>query len=195
MRSVSDRVMIRATNTKQGFLKKTKITIVALAMVALNTYARHDTVNAAGAADPNDGVPATVIDGAARDLARGLIGHWTFDEGKGMIARDSSGRNNHGTIMGSAKWAKGRIGRALDFDGTDDFVSIPNEGNFDITGSITVTAWIRVNSFTRSWQAIVTKGDRAWRLHRANDTNSLGWACSDLSRQEVGDLYGKKAVN
>jgi outer membrane protein assembly factor BamB len=180
---------------RQCFLKKTKITIVALAMVALNTYARHDTGNAAGAADPNDGGPATVIDGAARDLAQGLIGHWTFDEGKGMIARDSSGRNNHGTIMGSAKWTKGRIGGALDFDGTDDFVSIPNEGNFDITGSITVTAWIRVNSFTRSWQAIVTKGDRAWRLHRANDTNSLGWACSDLSRQEVGDLYGKKAVN
>ncbi|NIP24127.1 MAG: DUF1080 domain-containing protein [Phycisphaerae bacterium] len=180
---------------KRGFLKKAKITIVALAMVVLNTYARHDTGNAAGAADPNDGGPVTVVDGAAHDLAHGLIGHWTFDEGKGMIARDSSGRNNHGTIMGSAKWTKGRIGGALDFDGTDDFVSIPNEGDFDITGSITVTAWIRVNSFTRSWQAIVTKGDRAWRLHRANDTNSLGWACSDLSRQEVGDLYGKMAVN
>ncbi len=49
----------------------------------------------------------------------------------------------------------------------DDFVSIPNESQFDITGSITVSAWIRVESFTKSWQAIVTKGDRAWRLHRA----------------------------
>ncbi len=172
-----------------------KITIVVLAMVTLRTYARHDIGNAGGVAGRNDGGAVTVIDDAAHDLAHGLIGHWAFDEGRGMIARDSSGRNNHGTIMGSAKWTRGRIGGALEFDGTDDFVSIPNEGNFDITGSLTVTAWIRVNAFTRSWQSIVTKGDRAWRLQRANNTNSLGWACSDLSRHEVGDLYGNRAVN
>ena len=105
------------------------------------------------------------------DLARGLVGHWTFDEGEGSIARDASGRDNHGTVMGGAKWNKGIIGSALEFDGRDDFVSIPNESQFDITGSITVSAWIKVESFTKSWQAIVTKGDRAWRLHRASSTN------------------------
>ncbi len=52
------------------------------------------------------------------DLARGLVGHWTFDEGKGSIARDVSGRDNHGTVMGGAKWNMGIIGGALEFDGT-----------------------------------------------------------------------------
>ncbi len=130
----------------------------------------------------------------SQDLARGLVGRWTFDEGKGSIARDVSGRSNHGTVMGDAKWTEGRIGGALEFDGTDDFVSIRNESNFDITGSVTVSAWIRVESFTKSWQAIVTKGDRAWRLHRANETKSVGFACSDLSRKQVGDLPGEKDV-
>ena len=133
-------------------------------------------------------------DHAAGDLAKGLVGHWTFDDGQGSIARDASGRDNHGTIMGGAEWTVGKIGGALGFDGTDDFVSIPNESTFDITGNITVSAWVKVESFTKPWQAIVTKGDRAWRIHRANETDSAGFACSDLSRRQVGDLYGKRNI-
>jgi poly(3-hydroxybutyrate) depolymerase len=204
-------------------LKKAKLTVVMLAVVGLAACARRDTGGAAGVADRNDAAPATVggaqaggapteasasapvaeddpqepepSGGAVRDLARGLIGHWTFDEGEGTVAHDSSGRGNHGEIAGGARWARGRIGGALDFDGTDDFVSIPNEDSFDIPGVITVAAWVKIDSFTRNWQAIVTKGDRAWRLHRANDGSSLGWACSDLSRNDAGDLYGSAAVD
>lgn len=128
------------------------------------------------------------------DLAHGLVGHWTFDEGKGAIAHDASGRDNHATVKGDAKWGTGIIGGALEFDGKNDFVSIPNESQFDITGNITVSAWIRVESFTNAWQAIVTKGDRAWRLHRANNRNNAGFACSDLARNQTGDLLGNKRV-
>lgn len=133
-------------------------------------------------------------DATTQDLTRGLVGHWKFDEGKGSIVRDVSGRDNHGTVMGGAKWVEGRIGGALQFDGTDDFVSIPNESDFDITGSVTVSAWILVKEFTQAWQGIVTKGDRAWRLHRANQTEGVGFATSDLSRGQVGDLAGNKDV-
>tara|TARA_Y100001934_G_scaffold282129_1_gene394544 strand:+ start:2953 stop:4356 length:1404 start_codon:yes stop_codon:yes gene_type:complete len=139
-------------------------------------------------------IAADKSNAAAKELNRGLIGHWTFDDGKGSIARDVSGRGNHGAVKGGAKWTKGRIGGGLEFDGKDDFVAIPNESQFDITGSITVSAWVRVESFTRPWQAIVTKGDRAWRLQRASRSRSVGFACSDLSRKQVGDLLGKKDV-
>ena len=168
---------MRAAETQKGVRKEEWIPIAFLA-IAMLLCAHHET------AEAEDG----------GDLARGLVGRWTFDEGEGTIARDSSGGANHGRVMGGAKWTEGRIGGALEFDGMDDFVSIPNESSFDITGSITVSAWIKVESFSKSWQAIVTKGDRSWRLHRANDTKSVGWACSDLSRQQIGDLYGKKAV-
>ncbi len=152
-------------------------------MATLSLCAHHNPVQAADKAAA-----------APPDLARGLAGHWTFDDGRGSIARDTSGRGNHGAIKGGAKWTEGVIGGALEFDGRDDFVAIPNESAFDITGSVTVSAWIRVESFTRSWQAIVTKGDRAWRLHRAGATQSAGFACTDLSRNETGDLNGKKNV-
>lgn len=153
---------------------------MAMSMAFLGPH--HNTVEAASNSN------------ASHDLDRGIVGRWTFDEGKGSVAHDVSGRSNHGTVMGGAKRTEGRIGGALELDGTDDYVSIPNESSFDIAGDITVSAWIRVESFTEEWQAIVTKGDRAWRLHRANDTESVGFACSDLSRSQVGDLYGKKVV-
>jgi hypothetical protein len=40
------------------------------------------------------------------------------------------------------------FGKALDFDGTDDFVSVPDHSSLQITGSITVEAWIRAAAWT-----------------------------------------------
>jgi len=51
-----------------------------------------------------------------------LVGHWTFSEGSGERARDSSGQDNHGRIEGAAAFVKGPKGYALRFDGVDDFV-------------------------------------------------------------------------
>lgn len=177
----SNEVIIRAAIVQTGVRKEKRIAVLAMAMLYL--CAHHNMAKAAGETGS-----------ASQDLARGLVGRWTFDEGKGSLAHDVSGRGNHGMVRGGAKWTEGRIGGALEFDGTDDFVAIQNENNFDITGSVTVSAWIRVESFTKPWQAIVTKGDRAWRLHRGNETESVGFACSDLSRGQVGDLYGEKDV-
>ena len=174
-------MILREAKSRTIARKQKRVAI--LAMATLSLCVPHHPVQAAD---------KTAV--APPDLARGLAGHWAFDDGKGAIARDASGRGNHGAIKGGAKWAKGVLGGALEFDGRDDFVSIPNESAFDITGSITVSAWIRVESFSKSWQAIVTKGDRAWRLHRAGGTSSAGFACTDLSRNETGDLFGKKSV-
>jgi hypothetical protein len=45
-------------------------------------------------------------------------GIWLFDDGSGDKARDSSDKGRDGKIGGGAKWAAGKIGRALDFDGS-----------------------------------------------------------------------------
>lgn len=174
-------VRMRAAKARTDVRKRRWTAVLTMAVLCLGAH--RSTGELKG--DTNNTSP---------NLARGLVGHWTFDEGKGSLARDVSGRDNHGSIMGGANWTEGRIGGALQFDGTDDFVSIPNESAFDIRGPVTVSAWIRVESFTNSFQAIVTKGDRAWRLHRANETKSVGFACSDLSREQTGDLCGKKDV-
>lgn len=61
----------------------------------------------------------------------GLIGFWTMDKTdiQGNTVKDMSGEDNHGEIGGDPKIVKGKIDDALQFDGTDDFISIPDLGN------------------------------------------------------------------
>ena len=55
----------------------------------------------------------------------------SFDEGEGTIAYDSSGNNNHGTLYNGPQWVDGKVGKALSFDGADDYVNISNSNNPD----------------------------------------------------------------
>ncbi|MBM3242439.1 LamG domain-containing protein [Candidatus Poribacteria bacterium] len=61
----------------------------------------------------------------------GLIGFWTMDEEdiQGATVKDVSGKNNHGKMGSNPEIIKGKIEEALHFDGTDDFVAIPDLGN------------------------------------------------------------------
>ena len=101
-----------------------------------------------------------------------LLAWWRFDEGTGSKALDWSGHNHHGQFVGEPEWVNGRVGGALQFGGEGDYV---NCGDLRLDGAdkITVSAWIRVNKFDKNWQAIVTKGDTAWRLARELDTNGV----------------------
>jgi hypothetical protein len=58
-------------------------------------------------------------------------------------------------------------------DGVNDFVDVPNESQFDLTGAMTIEARIKVSSFTKGWQAIINKGDSAWRIQRNANTNGI----------------------
>ncbi len=53
-------------------------------------------------------------------------------------------------------------GAALDFDGTNDFVSIPHNAAFDITGAFTAEAWIKTTVTTE--QYILAKGEDSYIL-------------------------------
>lgn len=79
------------------------------------------------------------------DVTNGLVGHWKFDEGSGTSAVDSSGNNNIGTLTNGPTWTTGKIGGALSFDGTDDYVqTIGNELN--VANNITMAAWIKADA-------------------------------------------------
>jgi len=131
----------------------------------------------------------------------GLIGWWKLDETSGRDVEDTSGNENIGKILsGMPRWQSsgGKIGGAMLFDGKGDYVHLANESNFDFAGEVTVEAWIKVNQFDKEWQAIVTKGDSAWRLQRHEVTAAIEFACTGLqipSGSQYGGLYGNKAVN
>lgn len=100
----------------------------------------------------------------------GLIAHWALDETSGSTAADSVG-GHHGTVVGNPIWTDGQVNGAISLDGDGDYIncgggSDPNTYTWaDLTEEITVSAWIK-GTFTKSWQAIVNKGDSSWRLFR-----------------------------
>ena len=73
---------------------------------------------------------------------KSIVGVWLFDEGSGKTAKDSSGQGNDGTLNNNPKWVSGKFGKALEFDGKDDYVEVPDSNALDVT-AITLTAWVK----------------------------------------------------
>ena len=72
-----------------------------------------------------------------------LVGLWHFEEGSGITVYDSSGNNNDGTLLPEGSeptWVEGKIGKALEFDGTDDYVEVSGDLS---TNTFTIEGWVK----------------------------------------------------
>ncbi|MHB1162931.1 MAG: LamG domain-containing protein [Minisyncoccota bacterium] len=79
----------------------------------------------------------------------GLVGWWTFD-GAQMVSNvaDSSGQGNNGNLRGGATTTTpGPVGQALSFNGTSQYVTIPQFNNSG-TNVLSVSFWLYQSSFT-----------------------------------------------
>ncbi len=92
------------------------------------------------------GIPMNV----SAESEPGLISYWAFDEGTGTMADDSVG-DHDGPIHG-ASWVDGISGKALSFDGTDDYVGgIGSTSTYSFiqnTGVFTIESWIKFTDYT-----------------------------------------------
>ncbi len=50
-------------------------------------------------------------------------------------------------------------GNALQFDGADDYVTVPDNANLNFTGNFTLEAWIYKNTSFSGWSGIIRKGN------------------------------------
>jgi len=82
-------------------------------------------------------------------LTDGLVGHWTFDgqdvDWSTNTAYDRSGQGNDGEITNmntSTAAIRGKVGQALDFDGTDDYVNVSHNSSLEGMSELTVSLWI-----------------------------------------------------
>lgn len=76
-------------------------------------------------------------------LVPGLVGCWPLVEGMANMAYDYSGNGYHGTLtnMAGTEWVPSPYGWALNFPGSDDYVSVPGTSPLlKLTGSMTVAA-------------------------------------------------------
>ncbi|MFB0555888.1 MAG: LamG-like jellyroll fold domain-containing protein, partial [Phycisphaerae bacterium] len=94
----------------------------------------------------------------AGNVSANLVAHWKFDDGSGTTAQDSSGNGYDGILFGEPKWISGRIGGALEFDGTNDYVELPIGSLISSLTSSTFATWVDFSNEGGGWQRILDFG-------------------------------------
>lgn len=122
-----------------------------------------------------------------QDTIKECIGWWKLDETSGTSAADNAGKSMTGTLNGGMTFAAnsvaGRQGRALSFDGTDDYISLPG-GFSEFDNGMTFTVWAyptAVKNWARFLDLGQGQGNDNILLARESTTNTLifqGWGGS-----------------
>jgi hypothetical protein len=90
----------------------------------------------------------------------GLVGHWTFDDGTGSVAADSSGQGNHCLIRGpegAQRWTEGPVDGALELTG-EIWLECPRAGALAaLSREVTIALWIRRTGSEGGVRALVSR--------------------------------------
>lgn len=137
----------------------------------------------------------------ATGVWNGHVGAWHLDENPaGGAQQDSSSNNNHGNTlggMGAGNLIAGKIGQALNFDGVNDAVQVPDSASLDVS-NLTVSAWVQKKANAPTWAMIVSRqagtgsGD-LWILYQNSSANDeyrfgAGAAGANSSVSGVADI-------
>ena len=149
--------------TGAGFVLGT-VTTASSATIANGNVISQDPAGGAMRA-PGTAVNLVVSSGAVvlpppppPPAAGGLVMAFGFEEASGTAVTDSSAAPVNGTISGATRVAAGKIGRALSFDGVNDWVTVTDTtaSKIDLTNGLTVEAWVRPTSMS-GWETVVMK--------------------------------------
>ena len=125
----------------------------------------------------------------------GLVSYWTFDE-KDITentVKDVWGKNN-GTIVGDPKVVAGKVGDALEFDGSDDYVNLTNLGDFGSkVGTSTFEAWVKTD-FKQDWTTLFKVLDVGCSMAWAIDVNRSAKPPFPLAQDVVHYYVRQKAA-
>jgi hypothetical protein len=134
-------------------------------------------------------------------LPDGLIGYWDMNEAtwSGTLNEvvDSSGNDNHGTVMGAVGGkpypTAGKYGSGGFFDGTDDFITTPDSASLSPTSGLTISGWVKMGSQGFSGnsdynQGMVDKGDYQFYLDKSD--GKARWVVNDAAAKAFSNLDG-----
>ena len=148
------------------------------------TYAKAGTYTVSlattGPAGSNTKTQANHITVSAAQAGGGLVAAYNFEEASGATVVDASGNSNHGAISGAARITSGKYGKALSFDGVNDWVTINGSASLGLTTRVTVEAWVYPNNLDSGWWYCVLAKD-----HSGGASYYLA-ASSDRNQPEFG---------
>jgi len=136
------------------------------------------------------------ISDAEREIGD-TMGFWNFNEDSGGKLRDRSPQKlADGTISG-ATLTNGKYGKALDFDGSNDYVSIPADERLHLTGKTTIEAWVKYDGAgtgTGSVDTIVAQAGHFWIFTRRTGDSAGKIVFESGNTPWVPDVYSDSAL-
>ena len=92
---------------------------------------------------------------SALEIDDSIVLMLTFDDDSDLL-KDSSMYGHTGTINGAVK-AVGKVGNGLEFNGVDNYVQLPRTDHFDISGGITLAAYVFKSEIVEKNEVLVSK--------------------------------------
>ena len=130
-----------------------------------------------------------------------LVLYLTFDGAKADVAQDYSRYGNSGTVEGAPDQVAGKFGKALEFNGTTDYVRIPKSDSLNFgEGNFTAEAWVNLSVDQMSGNAggrlINDRGTGAggsyegWQVKINNMGQDGKWGFNDSGIDDATGNYG-----
>ncbi|MCK4883318.1 MAG: LamG domain-containing protein, partial [Candidatus Diapherotrites archaeon] len=100
-----------------------------------------------------------------------MVGEWNLDEESGTVAFDSSDNLNNGNLLNGPVWTASdggywgseedivfSTGSSVFFDGSNDYIKVPNSASFDeITNQLSLEIWIKPATFDNAYETYFSK--------------------------------------
>ena len=150
-------------------------------------------LDAAGNAAGSSQVTVTV---ANSSTVPGLVAAYAFEELSGTSSADSSGTGNTGTISGATPTTAGKNGNALEYDGVNDVVNVPDAASLDLGTTGTIMGWARLDA-TNRWHGLIAKGSAnspTWHNYALLVTNSNRARCEISPSNGTGSASATQVV-
>ena len=130
-----------------------------------------------------------------------IVGAWLFDETGGKVAKDSSDNGNDGDLQGGAKFVKGKFGNAIELNGKDGWVTVPEIGPLE---DFTLMKWFNSTGRVGLWRCFFNRdgwspgfvhyqfrpdNKMEMAIHSNNPVRHPGWPNSKFTADK--DILGK----
>ncbi len=128
---------------------------------------------------------------------KSIVGAWLFDETNGKVATDSSDNGNDGKLVGGAKWVKGKFGNAIELNGKDAWVTVPEIGPLE---EFTLVKWFNSTGRVNQWRCFFNRDGWAsgfvhyqfrpdnkmeMAIHSNNPVRHPGWTDSPFTADKA----------
>lgn len=109
-------------------------------------------------------------------------------DGSGITASDASGNGNTGSLVGDPSWVDGQLNGALNFDGVNDYINITDNSVLDLSGNMTVSAWVKAANTTNK-QHIVSRWGNPYNYQLFTNGDCTGGTAFGFSMYNGATRY------